>query len=152
MTIKWFKSPYNCVIFLLTQPQVANQQKKKKIKTQTFFSNFEYVVKFLDKPKQSSKFWSSIRLRFEFSVVLYLRYCLKMDQKCTNRQENNLRYSKVNCPVIERYPKSEQFVNNVTHVPFKYWISPVHIPISLFNTFCTNGVLRRELGYIQPSV
>ena len=30
MTIKWFKPPFNCVIFSLTQPQVANQQKKKK--------------------------------------------------------------------------------------------------------------------------
>ena len=28
MTIKWFKSPFGCVIFLLTQTQVANQQKK----------------------------------------------------------------------------------------------------------------------------
>ena len=28
MTIKWFKPPFNCVIFPLTKPQVANQQKK----------------------------------------------------------------------------------------------------------------------------
>ena len=27
--IKMVKSPYNCVIFPLTQPQVANQQQKK---------------------------------------------------------------------------------------------------------------------------
>ena len=27
---KWFMSPYNWVIYPLTQPQVANQQKKKK--------------------------------------------------------------------------------------------------------------------------
>ena len=30
MAIKWFKSPFICVIFLLTQPQVANQPTKKK--------------------------------------------------------------------------------------------------------------------------
>ena len=28
MTTKWFMSPYNWVILPLTQPQVANQQKK----------------------------------------------------------------------------------------------------------------------------
>ena len=28
--IKWFKSLFNCVIFLLTQPQVANQQKNQE--------------------------------------------------------------------------------------------------------------------------
>ena len=28
MTIKWFKSPFSCVIILFTQPQVANQQQK----------------------------------------------------------------------------------------------------------------------------
>ena len=32
MTIKWFKPPFKCVIFPLTQPQVANQQEKKKKK------------------------------------------------------------------------------------------------------------------------
>ena len=26
MTIKWFKSPFKCVIFPLTQPQVANKK------------------------------------------------------------------------------------------------------------------------------
>ena len=29
---KMVKSPYNCVIFPLTQPQVANQQQQKNIK------------------------------------------------------------------------------------------------------------------------
>ena len=33
MTIKWFKSPFNWVIFLLTQPQVADQQQQKKEET-----------------------------------------------------------------------------------------------------------------------
>ena len=37
MTIKWFKPPFNCVIFPLTQPQVANQQKKKNNQEQTNF-------------------------------------------------------------------------------------------------------------------
>ena len=31
MTIKWFKSPYSCVIFPLTQLQVANKHTHKKI-------------------------------------------------------------------------------------------------------------------------
>ena len=33
---KWFKSPFSCVILSLTQPQVANQQKK---------INFEHNLK-----------------------------------------------------------------------------------------------------------
>ena len=41
MTIKWFKSPFSCVIFLLTQPQVANQQKNifHNFRTGPFFRN-----------------------------------------------------------------------------------------------------------------
>ena len=36
LLVKWYdikmvKSPYNCVIYLLTQPLVANQQEKKKV-------------------------------------------------------------------------------------------------------------------------
>ena len=33
---KWFKSPYSWVISQLTQPRVANQQKKKKKKNLSY--------------------------------------------------------------------------------------------------------------------
>ena len=31
MTKKWFMSPYNWVIYSLTQPQMVNQQEQQKI-------------------------------------------------------------------------------------------------------------------------
>ena len=46
---KWFMSPYNWVIYPLTQPQVANQQKKKNYKTclnannQRSYSSFKKI-------------------------------------------------------------------------------------------------------------
>ena len=46
MTIKWFKPSFNCVIFPLTQPQVANQQQQKKKKIherENFFKEIGYL-------------------------------------------------------------------------------------------------------------
>ena len=48
----------------------------------------------------------------------------------------SVRYSKVKCPVIERCSKSEQFVNYVTHVPFKFQICTGLVQY-IFGSHCT---------------
>ena len=47
MTIKWFMSPYNWVIYPLTQTQVANEQKKSQVDVTRKFSN-SMIFKFFE--------------------------------------------------------------------------------------------------------
>ena len=47
---KMAKSPFNCVTFPLTQPQKANQQKKRE-KRDILFKQFKHFANYLKRPK-----------------------------------------------------------------------------------------------------